>query len=372
MTRNRTPWAIVWVVAFAAGLCGLFLRFTGGHAAAGYGSAIPWGLWVALYSMLSSMAAGLYIISALPVLFGVKSLEPIVKPALWASLAALVGGLLSIGLDLGHMFRAWEVFTRPNTSSVMALLVWLYTIFGILLLLQLTALRCGTSIRKHAWVGLPLAVAMAGAGGALYATAGSRIYWHSGFLPILVIVGGLLTGSALLTLLSGLESRRVETATVMLGRTTLVLLVVDLILEWAEYSIGLYGGDVAATEATRLVLFGPYAWVFWGVHLFVGSVIPLVLLAVRPQKRNSLLLSGLLVVGTYLSVRLSIVIPGLAIPQLAGLETAYMEPGLSYSYVPTLMEWLVALFAVSTAILIYTLGYRWFQKPTGLAKGKEA
>ncbi len=372
MTRNRTLWTAIWVVAFAAGLYGLYLRFTGGHAGTGYGSSIPWGLWVALYSMLSSMAAGLYIISSLPVLFGVKSLEPMVKPALWASLAALVGGLISIGLDLGHLFRAWEVFGRPNTTSVMALLVWLYAIFAVLLVLQLLALRSGASVRKYAWVGLPVAVVMAGAGGALYAAAGSRVYWHSGFLPVLVIVGGLLTGTALLTLISSLESAKVEASTLLLGRATLVLLVIDLILEWAEFSVGMYSGDVAVVEATRLVLFGPYAWVFWGVHLVAGSLIPLVLLAVAPQKRSSLLLSGLLVVGSYLSVRLNIVVPGLAVPQLDGLQTAYIEPGLRYSYAPTLMEWLVALFAVSLAFLVFDLGYRWFQRSTGLAKGKEA
>jgi molybdopterin-containing oxidoreductase family membrane subunit len=232
--------------------------------------------------------------------------------------------------------------------------------------------RGGGSIRKYAWIGLPVAIAMAGAGGALYATAGGRSYWNSGFLPVIVIVGGLLTASAVLTVLSGVESRRVEASTVLLGRMTLILLVIDLIMEWAEYSIGLYGGGGAAAEATRLVLFGPYAWVFWGVHLVIGSVVPLVLLAASPQKRGSLVLAGLLVVGTYLSVRLNIVIPGLAVPQLEGLETAYMEPGLLYAYAPTLMEWLVALFTVSLAILIFDLGYRWSQRSAGLANGKEA
>jgi len=375
VTHNRTQstvvWTAIWAVAFAAGLYGLYLRFAGGHVQAGYGTAIPWGRWVALYSMLTSMAAGLYIITSLPVLFGVRRLDPIVKPALWASLASLIGGLVSIGLDLGHAFRAWEVFARPNFGSVMAVLVWLYALFAIVLLLQLAALRSGASARQYAWVGLPLAVAMAGAGGALYAAAG-RPFWHTGLLPILVIVGGLLTASALLTLLSALRNTQLTETTALLGRTTLVLLVVDLILEWAEYSVNLFGGSAAATEATRLVLFGPDAWVFWGVHLAVGSAVPLALLALAPRNRSSLLASGLLVVGTYLSVRVNIVIPGLSVPQIDGLEHAYIEPGLGYAYTPTLMEWLVALFAVCLAILIFNLGNRWSQGTAGATKGKEA
>lgn len=379
MTRNRALWSILWALAFLAGLYGLYLRFSTGHSAAAYGSAVPWGLWVALYSFMSSMAAGLYLLSSLPVLFGVRSLEPVVRPGLWASLASLVGGLVAIGLDLGHIFRAYEVFTRPNPSSVMAALVWLYTLFAILLVVQLLALRQGneTAVKRIAWVGIFLAVAMAGAGGALYATAGSRVFWHSGFLPILVIAGGLLTGAALLLFLVGLESPKVTAAMTTLGRVTLGLVVLDLVLEWAEFSVGTYGGDMTAVESARLVLFGPYAWAFWGLHLAVGSIVPLLLLAGAPQKRWAQLTAGLLVVGTYLTVRLNIVIPPLTVPQLAGLPTAYVEPGLSYMYSPSLMEWLVALFAVTLAVLVFYVGYRFLAgRPaagaTTPAVGKEA
>ncbi|MCL5676392.1 MAG: polysulfide reductase NrfD [Firmicutes bacterium] len=358
MTRNRTLWLAVWGVAMLAGLYGLYLRFTTGHALAGYGSAVPWGLSVALYSFLSSMSAGLYLISTLPVLFGIQSLEPLRRTALWGALGTLAGGLTAIGLDLGQMFRFWEVYTRPNFTSVMALMVWVYTIFVVVIAFQLRAIarQNDRSDKNLTRLGALVAVIMGGGGGALYAVVGSRPFWHSSLLPLLFLVGGMLAGAALLLFVASLQKSREGSSLTALANLVLGLLVLDLIMEWAEFSIGLYGGELAAREAARLVLFGPYAWAFWGLHLLLGTLVPLALLALAPQNRTYSTLSGLLVLATYLTVRLNIVIPGLAIPVLPGLDRAYIEPGLTYNYAPTSMEWLTALFAVALAIAVFEIG----------------
>ncbi len=358
MTRNRTLWLAVWGLAALAGLYGLYLRLTTGHSLAGYGSAVPWGLSVALYSFLSSMSAGLYLISTLPALFGVRALEPLRRTALWGSLAALAGGLTAIGLDLGQMFRFWEVYTRPNFSSVMALMVWIYTALVVIIAFQLRAManQKDRSDKILTRLGALVAVIMGGGGGALYAVVGSRPFWHSSLLPLLFLVGGMLSGAALLLFLASIQKARDNAGLAALANLVLGLLVLDLIMEWAEFSIGLYGGELAAREAARLVLFGPYAWAFWGLHLLLGTLVPLALLALAPQNRTYTLVSGLLVVATYLTVRLNIVIPGLAIPVLPGLDRAYMDAGLTYQYTPSFMEWLTALFAVTLAIAVFEIG----------------
>ena len=50
-SQNWLQWVawILTVVCLAAGAYGLYLRFTEGHAAANYGSYVPWGLWIAAY-----------------------------------------------------------------------------------------------------------------------------------------------------------------------------------------------------------------------------------------------------------------------------------------------------------------------------------
>lgn len=49
--KIKTTEAVLWGisgVAFLIGIVGLVQRLTTGHTQAGYGSYVPWGLWVVL------------------------------------------------------------------------------------------------------------------------------------------------------------------------------------------------------------------------------------------------------------------------------------------------------------------------------------
>jgi molybdopterin-containing oxidoreductase family membrane subunit len=63
-----------------------------------------------------------------------------------------------------------------------------------------------------------------------------------------------------------------------------------------------------------------------------------------------------LIAFTFISVRLNIVIPGLAVPELEGLRHAFTGPGLTFDYFPSFMEWLVMCFTISISALIFLLG----------------
>src|SRR5688572_31551310 len=110
----------VWLVAFAAGLYGLTQRMLTGHEQANYGSYVPWGLWVAMYIYLVGLSAGAFLLSSLVYVFRVSSLERLGRTALWTALVTLVTALGTIGLDLGHLERAYKVLLWPSFLSVMA------------------------------------------------------------------------------------------------------------------------------------------------------------------------------------------------------------------------------------------------------------
>ena len=130
------PLGLVWGAALVIGLVGVGLRLATGHELANYTSSIPWGLWVAAYVYLIGLSAGAFLISALIFVFGMRSLEPIGKLALFTALTALVASLVTIWLDLGHMERFYYVFTRGDPESMMAWMVWLYTAYFILLIVE--------------------------------------------------------------------------------------------------------------------------------------------------------------------------------------------------------------------------------------------
>jgi len=384
------------VAAFVLGLIGLGDRLLYGHLHANYGSYVPWGLWVAAYIYLIGLSAGAFLLSALVYVFNVKQLEKIGKLSLLTALATLIGALVTIWMDLGHMGRAWRLVLTTNFGSVMGWMAWLYSAYFVLLLFELwfamraDLVRCmeapgfrgrlcrfltfgktelsEAALRRDRRVlrilgslGIPLAIAFHGSVGAIFGVVGARPYWHSGLTPIMFLVGALLSGGALLTFIvtfwgpdRGSETHR--QIVVLLGRITLGLLLFDVLLEWAEYSIGLWHAVPSEAASLQLILFGPYWWVFWIVHVGLGVVVPAILLIAKPRAVGAVGLAGFLIALTFISVRLNIVIPGLAVEELEGLRHAFTGPGLTFDYFPSLSEWLLFFWSIGLAGLIFLLG----------------
>ncbi len=391
-----TAWGIA-IIGFLIGLVGLYQRFAVGHEAANYGSYVPWGLWVAAYIYFIGLSAGAFLLSTLVYVFRVNRLEAIGKLALFTALVTLFAAMFSIWLDLGHPERAWRLLLRTNFRSVMGWMIWFYSAYFVLLLLELwfamrrDLVKCGQGagfraalcrfltfgvrdiasdafqrdhkmLRLLGSIGVPLAIAFHGGVGALFGVVGARPYWHGGLTPIMFLVGALTSGGALLTFITAIwgpdrGSRKHGELVILLGQIVLGLLLLDLLLEWAEYSITLWQAIPAESASVRLILFGPYWWVFWIVHVLLGAVVPVVLLAFRGRSIGAVATASALIAVTFLSVRLNIVIPGLAVEELEGLRQAFVGPGLDFDYFPSTMEWLFFVWNVSLAGLAFLVGY---------------
>jgi protein NrfD len=395
MTTRKTIGRVLlllWVGALIAGLVGLGLRLFVGERLADYGSYIPWGLWIAVYAFLVGISLGAYLLFAAGQVFRIERLQRVARPALLISLAGIVSGLIVVGLDLGRVFRIWRVYAFPNPSSLMAWEIWLFTAFIVILLVAIrVAFRAdlaaqadrpgargrvaralllgrphGDVASEAAWlralalVGGIVAVIVLGANGALFGVAGARPFWHSGLIPLLFLSAALLAGAAALTVYTALAGPRDERwagQVRWLAGLTAVLLAIDLVIEWADVSIAFYS-QPAAWDAYRLVLTGSYWWVFWIVHLLLGVAVPVAILATRGRRPMWAALAAGMILVTLVSVRLNIVIPGLAVPQIEGLDTAFVEPRLGFAYFPSAMEWLVTLLAAALATGIVWIGAR--------------
>jgi len=394
---KRLFWG-VWAVAFLLGLVGVYLRVFIGKEVVGYNSYVPWGLWVAMYIYFVGLSAGAFLLSTLVYVFGVKRLEPVGKLALFTALVTLLSALVTIWFDIGHMGRFWKVYTSFAWTSMMAWMIWLYTAYFILLLAEIwfalradlvraaartdvlgsvarlvimgrTDMSSGALARDArvlkilGTIGIPLAVAFHGGVGALFGVVGARPYWHSALYPILFLVSALASGGALLTFVVAFFWPRRDPAehrdlVVFLGQITLGVFALDLLLEWAEFSITLYASIPSHAEGFLLVLFGPYWWVFWIGHLVLGAAIPVAILLVRGRSVPWVGVAALLLAGSFFAVRLNIVVPGLAVPELHGLERAYTDARLHFDYFPSMAEWLVGLFSLSLGIGLFSLGLR--------------
>ncbi len=391
------PLAVAWAVAFAAGSVGFAQRLTEGHQPANYGSFMTWGLWVAVYQYLIEMAAGAFILTAAIFVLRLKPLERLARVSLLLALVSLIAGIIMVWLDLGRMERFWRVIAGPDWSSVIAWVVVAYTAFlivgaaalwfamrrdlversggaGFLAAVArvLTFGRTDVSeaalrrdmqvVRVLMIVGLVPAIGFSGGEGALFGVVGARPYWNSSILPIAFLASSLVTAGAALTVFGAFfwpeRSRRQREMVIFMGRLTMISLAALLLLEFADYSVGMYASIPAQRDAYDEILSGDYWWSFWLVHLLGGAAIPFVLLAIRGKSPSWLGIAALLVAAGMLSVRLNAVIPGQILPQLEGLDTAFVSDRLAFDYAPSVMEWLVSLFVASIAVLLFYVGYR--------------
>lgn len=403
---NKTFKTILWIIWLGLlvwGITGVFQRVILGDRLVNYGSYVPWGLSVAAYIYFVGLSAGAFLLSSLIYVFRIQRLEKIGRISLFIAAITLVMGLVSICLDLGHMSRFYEVFTRPSFSSMMAWMVWLYTAYFILILIELWfELRCDLAKiankggvisplyrffllgwkcpedpeafaacqrKNKRWlgflgaIGIPLTITFSGGVGALFATLAARPYWNHSIYPIFFLTGALLSGGALLlTIVAMSEIGSDEDRSQILhflSRFILGLLIFDLLLEWSEFSIPMWyqvGLDYALLME---VLTGEFWYNFWIIHIVLGTIIPLVLLIWKPASRWAMAVSGGLIAVTYLSVRLNIVVPGLVTPAFEGLRDAYVDKRLMFEYIPSAFEWSLVAFAIATGIGLFYLGKRY-------------
>lgn len=387
-------WAL-GLLLLVAGAFGLYDRLIYGHLHANYGSIVTWGLWVAAYIYFIGLSAGAFLVSSLVYVFNVQRFERIGRLAVFTALVTLLLALLSISLDLGHMGRAWHIVAYPNFKSPMAWMIWLYSAYMFILLGEMwfllrhdlvvgaaaggwrgriyRLLSLGSRhtspertaqdrkiVRALATIGVPLAIMFHGGVGALFGTVAARPHWHSGLFPILFLLSALVSGGALLTLAAAIFQQglsRNRDTVLALGQLVLGLLLLDVLFQFSEFLIAFRGGIPGHIAGLKLVISGPYWWVFWGWQIGIGTVLP-VLLLVLPTRRDPrwVALAGLLIAAGLFGLRLNIVIPGLAVEEIRGLGEAVASMRVHPHYFPSISEWLLNAGIVGLGLVLFGIG----------------
>ncbi|WP_458700440.1 NrfD/PsrC family molybdoenzyme membrane anchor subunit [Sulfurospirillum sp. 1307] len=375
MTREKMGDIFVWLLIigfFIFGAPGIVDRFTFGHQHTAYGSYFPWGLWISSYIWLIGLSAGALMISVMTYVFGIKEVKKVGKMAFLVAIATLVGAMISVGLDLGHIFRAFNILLDPNLHSMMGWMGVLYTAYFITLVVELYF-----AIKKEQVYGdqqkkikrilvvlgiwsIPLAFAFHGGVGGVFANVAAKPFWHGPMLPIVFLAGAFLSGGALFATVAyiwrpNLNKEEFVKMMIFLGKTTLALLILDEILEISEIYVGTFYHS-AESELWNEILFGQYWYTFWIVHILIGVIIPGFLLITKGKTPGAIALAGLLIAGSFLAVRLNIVIPGMLHPEINGIDEAWVHSKLTFEYLPSMMEWQVLFFIVAVVMTVFMIG----------------
>lgn len=399
--RVRVPgWFVaVLAVVAVAGAYAIGVRTFGGLRTTNLTSPVPWGLWVALYIYFVGLSAGSFLLSSLPYVFGLEMFERIGRVALFSSLVMIGAGLVFVLLDLGHMERFVTVYTHPQWASVLSWEIFSYVAYmgiaatelWLLLRVDLAALRDRshgfrrllyrvaalgfdrTSATAHrrdrqlvgwiALVGLPVAMAVEGGPGALFAVAKARPFWFSPLLPVVFVASAVASAAGLLAVVHWMTGDRDDprwaSRVHLLGTIAVSMVSAELLMLSSEVLVGMYSGIPEHLALFRTLLFGPFAWVFWGWQVGVGSLIPIALhvLAGRRAAWVPALCGGLVMFGA-VAVRLDIVVPSLTVPVLPGLGEALADPRTYHDYFPSWVEWLSSAGLAAATALAWIAGFR--------------
>ncbi len=218
-------------------------------------------LWLAFFFI--ELGAGMFFISSL---FG----------NLWGM---FIGWLICIVLGggfhliyLGHPFRFWRAFLRPQTSWISRGLIFiaLFIIFG--------AIHMGLSFWATSPLGLLVLIDIIAFlttiyGGFAMNYCNGIPLWNTALLPVLYVVAGFW-GGAELALGVILASKALGVAGLRIEELIRILLAAFIVLVLAYLTSVRYGsaaGRVAVGEIVR----GRWWWLFWVVVIILGIGLPL-------------------------------------------------------------------------------------------------
>jgi formate-dependent nitrite reductase membrane component NrfD/ferredoxin len=244
---------------------------------------IPWDWRVSLYTWTKGIAAGVYLVVSLLVLFGFLTPDNLIwlwiTPVVSGFFLAVTGALLL--WDLEHPERFYLIFTRPQWRSWLVKGAFIIAGYTLVLAIHFFASWAGSiTLQSRLMIaGIPLSILTAIYTAFLFAQAKARDMWQNPLLPPHLFLQALLLGSAVLLLFYVAMRREPESHwAVDLTLPLLWIIAVSSLLH-----LSMIWGEVSLTHPTahaRLAIWemvrGRYRNDFWiGTLLsLVGGLIP--------------------------------------------------------------------------------------------------
>ena len=231
---------------------------------------------IVTYFFLGGLSAGAYLFSV-AANYWKQEFKHLARKSAILSLMALGVGMLFLLVHLGQPLRAWRVLASFNPRSPLSWGVWFLNIFMFANLIYIALLLKAKddAAKKFAYLGVPFAILSATYTAILLAQAPGRILWHTALMPVLFLNGAIISGTALVMLFSA-NSRNTELLS-KLGRFVAWLVILELGMIAAEVII-LFNGGTESVATARFLLSGQFGLLFLGVEVFLGAVIPVVML----------------------------------------------------------------------------------------------
>ena len=354
---------LVAIAVTVIGAIASFSLLTQGHSAFNTGSTLAWGLPVSAYVFFALSAAGLTMVASVAMVFGVKDFYPIAKRCVWLSIAVLIAGFISLGLELGHPLRMiWAIPLNMAVSSPMFWMGAFYLLFLIFIIWKFMFLQRNDwdspASRKVGMAGFVAEVAAVVTLGLVFGMMAMRPYWYGAFVPVYFLVTALLSGMAFATLFtylasgmstSGFSERKQRLMSTEMPKAFALILGVVLLFHIAHTITGLWSNNPEINAVTSHLV----GTLWFHVALWLGLVLPFIILIMpnlRAQPGMQMLAGVLVLLGMFIG-RYEYVVGGQLVPLFQGT----WHQGL-ITYAPSMTEWGVVILGTGIGLLIYAYG----------------
>ena len=360
-------WMAILGIVILIGLYTTYKLFAVGHVLFNTNDVIIWSLPLGVYIYLALISSGLTILSAFPLVFGIRKYEPFAKRLVFLAIATLCGAFVSIGLELGNVFHMIYIMLSPNLSSP---IWWMGAIYGLELVVLIVKFGLMHKGEWHSGFGKFLATASFILAlvaplmiGSVFGITESRVTYFGPVMSIYCLLMAFMSGTALFLFYSLVVNKLTgngvpaelydEFALIFTYATAMV--VGFTLLKFAIES---------ATVVPEFLVYHQFKHAFGAIRGFhtevlFGLFLPFVLLLI-PSVRNSvggkIVTSVLILIGT-LFMHLEILLAGQSHPVGPKAEQ-YPE---FVKYFPSIWEFLVFLFALTIMLILYTLGERYLK-----------
>lgn len=377
-------WILLLTLMILVGAYGGIQVFIKGLHITGLSDRVPWGLWITQDLTSIGLGAGAFTFSAIVYLFRIKRFQPLARVAVFIGFLGYTSAMLSLAVDIGRPDRFWHPLVYWNVYSVLWEATWCVILYSVLLSVELLpALAESRYFKRWPWllklsnllhkgapiialIGLVLSLLDQSLKGAIYGVLSGRAIWFKPSMPVMFILSAVAGGIAMTLLLSiitgKLLNRRMISRSLqhevsrLAGYALLAYLYLKL-WDWAATSF--FTQTSGANEAlARLQITTPYSQSFWWFEIFLGGVIPAIILLVptlRNNDRYTMLALGLVISGVVIN-RWNVTLSGLVAPP-------QWSPGILgnvvvASYLPTWTEVIVSIGILGYALMGFSLGVR--------------
>ena len=279
---------------------------------------VHWSMMIALYPYITGIVAGAFIVSSLYHVFKVEALKPISRFSLLFALAFLAFATLPLLMHLGRPERNFNIMLTPNPSSAMAGFGYIYTLYGVVLLLEILFIYRPTLVKLKeqsqglmkliyrvltfdsdnlspesldldnkiikvlAAIGIPMACVLHGYVGFIFGGVKANPIWSTPLMPVIFLLSACVSGIAgiifVYTLIRRFKKQPVDMVCL---RTTTNYLAGFFIIDFSFEMLEVFSHSYLRTwyhHSVDGLLWGPLFNSFWVWQVGILSVIPVFLL----------------------------------------------------------------------------------------------